>query len=205
MFKIRAFKKRQGFSLVELMVAVLIITLVTSIVLVGQSGFGGSILLTNLAYDMALSIREAQNYGLSVKESKLGGSGFDIGYGIHFVKAASPTDQKSYILFADRGIGVSKNNRFDSGEEVKTYQLYRSNFISQFCVKSASGLLSCSDDPSIGSVDLVFNRAESEATIMSDIGGPYASATITIASPDGQTRVIEVTLAGQISVSNPNL
>src|SRR3989344_6847475 len=78
-------KALRAFTLVELVVVLAIFTLISSVVLANHSRFNGSVLLGSLAYDIALSIREAQVYGLSVKQHTVAGVGqFQIGYGIHF-------------------------------------------------------------------------------------------------------------------------
>src|SRR3989344_4732921 len=95
-------KMKRGFTLVELIVVVAITTLISSIVVVGSSKFDGTILLTNLAYDVALSVREAQFAGLNVKVFQSGGtSTFNAGYGITFYKLNADTsvNNKDYILF----------------------------------------------------------------------------------------------------------
>jgi prepilin-type N-terminal cleavage/methylation domain-containing protein len=57
MFKINL--KNKGFTLVELMVTVGIFTIISGLLLARYSNFNQGIILTNLAYDIALTIRSA--------------------------------------------------------------------------------------------------------------------------------------------------
>ena len=88
----------KGFTLIELLVSVAIFTFLTGLILVNHGRFTSAILLENLAYDVGLSIREAQIFGLSVKEFEPGSGQFQQGYGVHF-DASTPAQ---YIIFADR-------------------------------------------------------------------------------------------------------
>lgn len=199
--------KRAGFSLIELLVVVAIMTIITSVVLVSQGRFGSSIILSNLAYDMALSIREAQSYGLSVRESSPGSKRFDVGYGIHF-----STDRRdSYILFADIKNDDGDSQQYNTSispcssnsECVKEYKIGRGNTIIKFCgVKDAGGTEEmCSDDTKKYFLDIVFPRAESDATFTTNLGTGFRAVRVYIKSPDGlHTRIIETTITGQIFV-----
>ena len=59
----------RGFSLAELIVSIAIFLFISSVVMVSQHNFGGKILITNLAYDVALGIRQAQVYGSSSRKA----------------------------------------------------------------------------------------------------------------------------------------
>ncbi|MBI2004934.1 prepilin-type N-terminal cleavage/methylation domain-containing protein [Patescibacteria group bacterium] len=55
-----------GFTLVELLVVVSIMLIITSTLLLQQRKFNSATLMRTLAYNIALSIRQAQVYGTSV-------------------------------------------------------------------------------------------------------------------------------------------
>ncbi len=57
----------RGFSLIELIVVTGIFTVITAVVLANNAQFNNSVLLGNAAYDIALSVRQAQVYGLSTQ------------------------------------------------------------------------------------------------------------------------------------------
>jgi prepilin-type N-terminal cleavage/methylation domain-containing protein len=75
-------RESRGFTLIELLVVTAILVIVSGLVLANHSRFGGKILLQNLAYDMALSVRQAQVYGISVRQ--FGAGTYSAGYGIRF-------------------------------------------------------------------------------------------------------------------------
>src|SRR3989344_9636523 len=90
----------KGFSLIEIVVVMAIFMTISSVVVVSQRRFGGNLLITNLAYDVALTMRQAQVYGISVRKVKAvsdpeGIAQFERSYGIHIGTAGY------YILFAD--------------------------------------------------------------------------------------------------------
>ena len=194
----------RGFSLVELLVVVSIMTIITSVVLSGQGAFNSQTLLTNLAYDMALGIREAQNYGLSVREVSPGSTNFNAGYGVHYDRS----DLLAYVLFADTDSGSGFNRLYDgttvgcTNECVREYTIRRGNSIERFCaVASLDGSEHCSDSLTnpITFLDIVYPRAESDASIKTNRSVAYKSARIQIISPKGLRRTIEATVTGQIS------
>ena len=181
-----------GFSLIELLVVMGIFTVISSLILANHSRFNSSVLLNSLAYDMALSVRQAQVYGLSVRGSA---SGFQVGYGIHV------TQGTSYVFFTD----VNGNKRYDAGTDaiVQTYTVGQGYQVSRFCGVKSDGASECSNASSpISSLDIVFFRPNPDAVMYSDVGGPYSSGTVTVAS-GAQTRTIVVASTGQISVQNP--
>src|SRR3989344_5480115 len=85
----------RGFTLVELMVVTGIFVVITSLILANNTRFGGAVLLENLAYDIALSVRRAQVYGIAVR--RFGEDDFSAGYGVNFTIGTPAV----YILFAD--------------------------------------------------------------------------------------------------------
>ncbi len=182
-----------GFTVVELMVSASILIVITSVVFAQHSRFSGNLLISNLAYDMALTLRQAQVYGLSVREFGTGSGEFDIGYGVHFDQS-TPT---AYILFVDR----DKNGRYDSvAENVEIFSLRQGNLIRQFCATLSSGTEKCAGS-GITILDIVFVRPDPDANIRSDVAGDlYRSARITVESPQGVARLIDVVATGQISV-----
>lgn len=186
-------KKNKGFSLVELVVSVAIFTIITSVILVRHSNFSSKLLLENLAYDIALSIRKAQVFGLSVREFTGGSGEFDIGYGVHF----ELSDNTSYIFFADR----DKDKAYGGSTEiVEMFTLMRGNTISEFCGTLSNGNEKCSG-LGITHLDIIFERPNPEAIIKSNISGDtYDSARITVSSPSGTTWSVNTVMTGQISI-----
>ncbi len=198
-------KRTRGFTLIELLVSLSIMIIITGIARFGKSRYERSILLTNLAYDVALSIREAQVYGINVRSAG-GNAPFDAGYGIHF-STASPGD--TFSLFAD-----TNNDHFYSVlEKVRDYKIKNNNKISRLCTVSINQS-ACVDIPS-GSLDITFRRPDPNACF-NGTGSAVANAIptsdcinatgksqaqITVSADDGSTRIIYVFSTGQISLS----
>ncbi len=86
-----------GFTLIEMLVVVAIISVIIGIVVVNQRSFDNSIILSNTAYDVALSVREAQAYGHAGHGVSGSSSLVTYGTGIDFNAARKNT----YTLFAD--------------------------------------------------------------------------------------------------------
>jgi prepilin-type N-terminal cleavage/methylation domain-containing protein len=184
----------RGFSLVELVVVLGIFTLITGLVLANHSRFNGSVLLGSLSYNIALSIREAQVYGLSVKQFNV--SQFQVGYGIHF----NSGELNSYSLFVD----VNTNKRYDSGTDtiLKLYTLNNIHHLKRFCGVTVAGVETCSDSGTpIQNLDIVFFRPNPDASISSESVSGYSRGKITVMSDEGVERTVTVATTGQVSVS----
>jgi hypothetical protein len=168
---------------------VAIVVVMSALILIGHSKFRGNILLSNLAYDVGLSIRKAQTYGLGARESTRAGSDFETGYGIRF-NIATPT---VYLLFAD----LDRDFVYDGGNElIETITLNQGYTVFDFCATNSSGVESCT----LTTLDLIFDRPEPDAIIKSG-STIYASARIIIQSDQGTQRTITVSASGQIAVS----
>ncbi len=190
----------RAFSLLEMLVVLFIFSTISLIILANHSKFNSSVLLGSLAYKIALSVREAQVYGLSVQGQTTGGvTNFNVGYGVHFAGGTT------YILFSD----LNANKKYDGTPTdaiIKTYTLTQAHTVSDFCGIAANGSRQCAGPPTpaITYLDVVFFRPDPDAIISSDVvppASPYSSAEITVASPAGSTRKISVYSTGQISVT----
>lgn len=181
----------RAFTLIELLVVIAIFSTVSLIILANHSRFNSSVLLGSLAYDIALSIREAQVYGLSVATFN---ANFQVGYGIHV------TAGTSYLLFAD----TNASRRYEAGTDsiLDTYSVGQGHTVSSFCGILSTGAEECSNTGAIDHLDIVFFRPDPDANITSSNPGYYSSGKIVVASPSGETRTITVASTGQISVSN---
>jgi prepilin-type N-terminal cleavage/methylation domain-containing protein len=212
----------RGFSFIELIISIAVFTLITSAMLVSFSRLQGDVSLTNLAYDTALTIRQAQSYGVQVRGRDLSGSlSFDSGYGVRFA-----TDSyESFMIFADDPLagGCSGYDRKCTGatlaacgastDLIKRYKIVNWNSISKFCAVDNSNVEYCSD--SIGAnhidyLDISFLRPRQEAFIRTSLSAsnacgvpalPYKSAYIRLVSAKGKTKIVNVTVTGQITVN----
>lgn len=190
-FKSKA-KKQTGFTLIELVVTVTIFAFMTALLLAKYGKFNQDVLLTNLAYDVALTIRNAQTFGLNVRVDPQTLTAFDKAYGVHFRPG------NSFIFFVD----TDGDSTYDAGEQIGSpYVIRRTNLtISKVCGFSAA---SCTvNDQTM--LDVLFRRPDPNAIIRATTNGTsyteYPTAQITLTSSDGYTRVILIRSTGQIAV-----
>lgn len=196
---------KAGFTLVELLVVLGIMTIIMGIVLTGQSSFNRTIILSNTAYDVALTIRSAETFGISSRASL---ASPNTPYGIHF-QSGSPS---SFIFFADTYPAAScsvpscvppGDHVFTSGQDtvVQTYALGNGITIQDFCVFTAGW--TCKSGGTLSSIDITFSRPNPIAYMSQN--GAYSSAIGTacllLAAPNGTTRSITIWQSGAI---NPN-
>ena len=120
----------KGFTIIELVVSVAIFAFMTALVISKYGTFNQNTLLVNVAYDMALTVRTAQSYGLSVKSAD-GTNTFNAPYGVHFDMG----DTTHFKLFVDK----DSNYKYSSSpveESITTYTLNSGAKISKICLGS---------------------------------------------------------------------
>lgn len=190
--------RSRGFTLIEMLVVTGIIALISGLVLVNNNRFGGVVLLQNLAYDIALSIRQAQIYGISVQRFN---TSFGAAYGMHFVPTTgSPT--ASYQLFADAleptdGLYGCPSPGTVNCELVQSTTISQGFEIQSLCATPPGQSETCG----LSSLDITFQRPEPDAFIRSpSYVGLNESARIQVASPRGDVKNITIEANGQISV-----
>ncbi|MFZ3043507.1 MAG: type II secretion system protein [Minisyncoccia bacterium] len=210
----------RGFTLIELLVVLAIITVIMGIVLSSQSTFNKTLVLTNTAYDVALTLRSTQTYGLS---SRASGSTSNAGYGLHF-QSSTPG---SFTLFADlyplpstssvchpTSDASAPNARpgncvYESAqsEKVSDYVLGNGVTVNDFCAY-ALGSWSCAhaQGGALSSLDIVFARPNPDPFISTNGSYPGAAtaataACLSLTSPQGGTQFISLTSSGQITAN----
>ena len=202
-------KSGKGFTLVELMVVMAIMVTITAVVLSSQGSFNKTLILANTAYDIGLTIRSAESFGLGsrVSGSAVTGCAANAGYGIHFQRG------NSLLLFADTSPITPcatpdqkpGDYKYTGGSDTiaQTYVLGNGITVDDFCVYS-SGIESCAiaHGGGLSSLDIVFARPNPDAVISAD-GSSYTSACITVTSPQGGYRYISVTVSGEITANVP--
>ncbi|MEK7179471.1 MAG: prepilin-type N-terminal cleavage/methylation domain-containing protein [Patescibacteria group bacterium] len=207
---------RRGFTLVELMVVLTIIVVITTVVVASQSSFNKTLVLANTAYDIALTLRSAETYGLG---SRAFGGTANAGYGLNFQSGAP----QSFTLFADTYPAPSTSSvchpisdssapnaqpgncsyEPSQGEKVTSYTLGNGIIVSDFCAY-ALGSWSCAyaHGGGLTALDIVFARPNPEP-FMSVNGSysasfPITAACFTITSPQEGAQYISVAASGQI-------
>lgn len=199
-------KPPKGFTLVELIVVSTIILLISVFIFFQQSKFNSSTILRSLTYSVALSVRQAQVYGTSVRESSPGSGIFGQGYGVYIPSAGTATDNTYYMFSDNNGDGA-----YTSGEELPVYRLGTGYRISAVCAVAVGG----STCNALTSLTVYFRRPNPDACISSAVSPAacalgatevYSRAYITVGNGGNtDSRSIKVTDTGQIAVCAPNL
>lgn len=200
----------RGFTLVELLISVAIFVVMTTLLIAKYGNFNQSVLLTDLAYDVALVVRTAQTYGLSVANVTGGPNAqFQYPYGVDFSTVtqgvgdadSSNPSSKRVILFADvdsNGIYKSvSNGGLDLAQN--TYNITRSATVTTLCV----GMDSNTCNTSVSQLDVSFKRPDPTAIICGNLScpsTPWQYAKVTITGTDSSTRSLEMYRNGQVSV-----
>jgi len=194
-----------GFSLIEMLVVISIFLIVTSAILFNQNKYSSDISLSNVAYEIALQVRQAQVYGILVRENERIGEDddFNSAYGLHFVKQG---EDIVFQLFADDLLGDTDDLLvFDDGDRIlSTHRLAAGNKIADVCTYGSGGSELCfsSDDDALTFADIVFKRPEPAAVIhdsSSLVRKNEINILVTSALGD-KWRSIKVFGSGQISV-----
>lgn len=201
----RSSRKPRGFTLVELIVVSAIILLFTAFIFFRQARFNSTTILRSLTYSVALSVRQSQVYGTSVRETSPGSGVFAGGYGVYIPAVGASAN--TYYMFAD----ANSNGAYDAGEALPVYKLGSGYAITSVCTV-AVGASTCT---SPASLTVYFRRPNPDACFASS-AAPGACAVgalavfsrvyITVANTNNNdTRSIRVSDTGQIAVCQPNL
>ena len=193
----------KGFSLVELLVVLSIFLIITSVVLFNQNKFSSDISITNVAYSIALEIRQAQVSGILVGQGR---DDFNKAFGVHFM---IENDQIVFKNFKD----FIENTNYDVGEGGVSQQLSEGNIILSVCTysdESSTAGKKCitpSNSGGIGTVDILYKRPEPSAIILDDSpvdpNDRRKRVEVIVQSSLGdRTRTIKAYNTGQISVYN---
>jgi prepilin-type N-terminal cleavage/methylation domain-containing protein len=205
----------RGFTLVEMMVVIAIFTIITTIALFDQARLNSNTMITNMAYEMALAIREAQVYGISVQaDSSASGQGagvFSGNFGVHF-DISSP---KEVIVYSNASDVSGTQPIYVAGKERVRYvfENYRGNYISDICVHPdlesvPGGVVPCKtgSTESVDTVNLVFKRPVPTPSLFASVVDAINDrsgqrAYIVISSPDRKScRVVVVEPTGQVRI-----
>lgn len=189
-------KGQKGFTILELMITIFIFAMMTAFLLAKYGKFDQSVLLTNLAYDVALTIRNAQSYGLNVKSlpettTLTEKNAFNYPFGAHFVIGTS------FNFFAD--LGTADHVYTSDTESITPYIIRKNMSVDKLCAGNSAD--ACS---SATSLDITFKRPDPNAIITINGSGlqTYPYAEIILKSSDNSTRKVVVRSTGQISIEN---
>ena len=210
-------KKRlsAGFTLIELLICCAIIAIVTGVVLVKYRAFDSTVLLKSTAYDIALTLREAQVKSVSVVRSGSEAEAFDFPYGVTF-DVSPDVERKQYRVFRYKDELPSSNPHYDISEPnpdvaeaISTSTIGRTMRVKELCYTYPVGT---ADKCDLTRLDISFRRPDFNAIFYAtdplndpvDTTSPSVTgAKIKVDSTGGTagTFVIIVSKFGQISVS----
>ena len=212
-----ALSSSKGLTLIELLVSMFIMGLMIGVVVYNHKNFVDNLEITNLAYATALSIREAQIAGISVKIDPE--NNFSSAFGVHFNIGSNPSFQgndKAFLTFAD----LNESEHYDEApgsyfdcdinnneECVSVTEIGRGNYIYNICYRDNSADMTCPTN--IYGVDITFLRPKPDANtrFRGKVGNIISThndkeAIICLKSPEGRTKSVHVLKTGQISVRN---
>jgi type II secretory pathway pseudopilin PulG len=170
---------KKGVTLLEVIVIVGIFGMLMAVVMFKYSSFNNNILLTNMAYEVALSVREAQFFGTAVKGYGGKNDDFEKNIGIHFSQGLD-----SYMLFIDED-----NDGYNTTDGIDPITMQRGIYISE--------LKNCTSGASPGVLDIIFDRPNPEPILL---GNP-AEVQIQISTPDRNNhRYVRINSVGAIDV-----
>ncbi len=201
---------KRAFTLIEMMVVTGIIVLIMTVTLVSFPQLRGRTLIEREAGRVALALRQAQSYALSVREfdptypdnptcdtsdsSKLPAK-FPP-YGVSFSSSANP---KSFKNFGD----INCDTFYNSGEEVgSATSLEGGIYISK--IEDCKNYCVGSDSIVIGSIDILYKRPDPTTILTGPDHAPLATGhyvKITLSTGDNAIqKIITVRNTGQVSV-----
>ena len=193
---------RKGFSIIELMIAVAIFIILTSVAFYGYADFNNDMVMTNQAYELSLHVRQAQVYGIAVRGgSGAAGSEFTASYGV-----AANIGSSVVTIFRDANDDGLYDPSSPDEPALELLTFARGVEVCRICITSGTNVESgCSD--AYDDISISFKRPDPDARVAIndvpyDAGPAYALTRIAIQAPNGKERYVDVTVTGQVSVRN---
>ena len=217
------FRDKRGFSLVEFVVVLTIFAIMSSVSLFNYNGYRDRIQETNVGQDIALSIRQAQVYGISSSDRLVGDQNLDeAGVADDVFGVNSPSNPYFTTQIADitqdrsiRGVVVypssetilifedlNRNLVYDDGtDRIIDRRSIQTPSVDLVGVDLCDAVANC-DDVEEDRVDIVFVRPYPEAFISRDgsAGTLYNFASVILDSGRPNQSYIEVTSIGNINL-----
>jgi Tfp pilus assembly protein FimT len=190
-------KSTAAFTLVELLVAFTVITIVAGMMYTQRSGFTRSVVLNNVAKEVALAVRQTQNYGMSSRGSDIGDDVDDFSYGISLDADSS---QGQFFIYRDS----HGNKRYQPSDElIETYSLPDEIRIIGICRTTSFNDTSCGSFG--GELVIMFSRPHPDAEFRNNNSGNLFSDTDTAIilledTDSGSRRSVIVRKSGFIAV-----
>lgn len=211
----------RGFTLVEMVIVAGIFSVLTVIVVLKYGDFTSNLLVTNMAYEIALTTRQAQAFGVGVRGFELDGDrDFGYPYGVFFNlndgTSETGTLARSFIFFVDRdenllcddgidGPGVSNCICAEGDECINQFTLQRNIRITSIDIGNES--YNCT---STTATSVTFKRPSPEARIIKqegdfDEGLGFVQLKVEAPATETNPSYVLIRKNGQISVSGNNI
>lgn len=164
--------KHRGFTVIELLVVVAIMSLLMLSFMFRYRNYGQVIIADQLANEVALTLREAQFYATGVRELAPGTQNFGGWYGARFTN-----NTQNYTFFAD----LNQDYNYDAGEERKQYTTKGRINITGYSFYGGSD-----QSYPLTALDIVFEKNVLQPVIFQSSPGSSSTtrAMITTSSPD---------------------
>jgi prepilin-type N-terminal cleavage/methylation domain-containing protein len=187
----------KGFTLVELLVTIAIFVFMTAVIMAKYNSFYSGTIFKNIAYDIALTIRQAQTYGISVKINE--SPNYNRAYGVN-ISALNSTVNRKFSLNS-----YTPNNLvYNIASSEKIYNIKHGAFIRYIHTYDFSA-----GGDRLTDVDIIFKRPNPEAIICAtDLTTSvrscgYKTVRIAIRSGNGvDSKYVFVNSSGQIVVKD---
>ncbi len=197
---------KRAFSIVELIVVVGIFTLIMAVALWNQRELSNSVLITNLAYEIALAVREAQAYGIGVRADVAAKNSTDFrsAFGIY----ANINTPEQLILFQDKNGNMQYEANGGETFVVYNFKNQRGNKMKTICAAHAfsiHGPCTAVSSTKLNEVTILFKRPNPEASFFAPQTqlATKGSVVIVLNTPaNNNCRAVVVETTGQIHIEN---
>ncbi len=187
-FGARAFRKMDGYTLIEMIIALAIVAFISAQMFVSFSSLNEASRLNRAANELAFNIRRAQNMALSISATKIGGA-VAIPRGVGIKVSSDPSANTSYLFFADQnsdGIFTSLTEQMEP-----IVRLPDGIYIS-----SVTG-----ETLATRGVHLIYYTPEATLAMTNVAGVPIpVFVDIVLTGRSGAVRVVRIQTSGQVSV-----
>lgn len=207
-----------GFTLVEMVVVTGIFAVITAVTIFNYGAFTSNMLVTNMAYEIALAVRQAQVFGLGARGYTDGGTAsFDQPYGV-FIQLSENEDgeyeSRRFQFFADTNDDLQCSNTAGTGNCTCASDECTEQITLQRNIRITDIRLSHDEDTCLADetnqVSITYERPNPEARIKPhDYGSSsdYEFVQIEVSAPGSSIdpSYILIRKTGQISVSTDDI